>query len=39
MPKGDLLVQVTDLAGNPVRDKVEMDFGRFSGDLGAGGER
>jgi hypothetical protein len=38
MPKGDLLVQVTDLAGNPVRDKVEMDFGRFSGDLGAGGE-
>jgi len=38
MPKGDLQVQVTDLAGNPVSDKVEMDFGRFSGDLGAGGE-
>jgi hypothetical protein len=38
MPKGDLLVQVTDLSGKPVREKVEIEFGRFSGELGAGGE-
>jgi len=38
MPRGELLIQVTDLDRNPVRDKVELEFQRFSGDLGAGGE-
>jgi len=37
MPIGELLVQVTDLDRKPVPGKVEMEFQRFSGDLGAGG--
>lgn len=38
MPKGELLIQVTNLNLRPVGDKVFMEFQRFSGDLGAGGE-
>jgi len=38
MPKGSLNIQVTNLNGEPVREKVEIEFQRFSGDLGAGGD-
>jgi hypothetical protein len=38
MSKGELVIQVTDLRGRPMRDKVEIEFGRFSGELGTGGE-
>ena len=38
MPTGRLSIQLTDLRGVPINAKVEMEFQRFSGDLGAGGE-
>lgn len=38
MPKGDLVIQITDLNGKPLGNRVELDFERFSGDLGAGGD-
>ena len=38
MPTGKLHIQFTDLRGTSVNDKVELDFKRFAGDLGVGGE-
>jgi len=38
MPTGQLHIQLSDLLGAPLKDKVEIDFRPFSGDLGAGGE-
>jgi hypothetical protein len=38
MPKGDLVVEIARLSGAPAGDRVELDFERFSGDLGAGGD-
>ncbi len=38
MPKGDLTVQITDVAGEPVRSRVDIDLKPLSGDPGAGGE-
>jgi len=38
MPKGDLVIQITDLNGKPLGSRVELDFERFSGDLGTGGD-
>ena len=38
MPTGKLHIQFTDLRGTPVNDKVELEFKRFAGDLGVGGE-
>ena len=38
MPKGDLLVQITVLTGEPVRDRVEIEMQRVSGEPGTGGE-
>ena len=38
MPKGDLAIQITNLSGEPLNDRVELDFEPFSGDLGAGGQ-
>src|SRR5262245_53536468 len=38
MPKGSLLIQVTGLSGIPLHDRVDVEFGRFAGDLGGGGE-
>ena len=38
MPTGKLQIQFTDLRGSALNAKVEMDFSRFSGDLGVGGE-
>jgi hypothetical protein len=38
MPKGDLLVQITVLTGEPVRDRVEVEMQRVSGEPGTGGE-
>src|SRR5262245_56911970 len=37
MPTGKLNIQLTDLRGAPINAKAEMEFQRFSGDLGAGG--
>jgi len=38
MPKGDLVVDITRLNGAPTGDRVSLDFERFSGPLGAGGD-
>src|SRR4030095_1181731 len=38
MPNGKLHIQFTDLRGSALNARVEMDFRRFSGDLGVGGE-
>jgi hypothetical protein len=38
MAKGSLLVQITDLRGNPIRATVEVDFKTLPGETGAGGE-
>lgn len=38
MPKGKLHIQFTGLRGNPLKARVELDFDRTSGDMGAGGE-
>ncbi len=38
MPLGKLLVQITDLDRSPVPGEVELEFERFSGNLGVGGE-
>ncbi len=38
MAKGDLAVQITDTAGEPVRTRVDIDLVPFSGGPGAGGE-
>lgn len=38
MAKGNLKVGIADLAGAPLRGKVEIDLDRFSGESGAGGE-
>jgi len=38
MPKGHLLIRISDLHGKPVRETVEMEFQPFSGELGSGGE-
>jgi hypothetical protein len=39
MPQGDLLVQITDMAGDPMRERIEIDLQPVSGPAGAGGER
>ena len=38
MPKGKLHLHLTDLRGQAVNGKVELDFERMNGDLGVGGE-
>jgi hypothetical protein len=38
MPKGDLLVQITLLTGEPVPDRVEIEMKRIQGEPGTGGE-
>ncbi len=38
MPKGNLLVQITDLTRKPVHDRVEMEFRPLSGEPGTGGD-
>jgi len=38
MATGKLRIQLTDLRGAPINAKVEIEFARFSGDLGAGGD-
>src|SRR5262252_1680890 len=38
MPKGDLVIQITDLNGRPLGSRIELDFERFSGELGTGGD-
>lgn len=38
MPKGDLLLQITGLTGEPVRERVTVELQRFSGQAGTGGE-
>lgn len=38
MAMGKLLIQITDLSRSPVPAGVKLEFERFSGDLGAGGE-
>jgi hypothetical protein len=38
MPKGNLAVQLTDLAGQPVRGRIEIALTRLQGEPGAGGE-
>lgn len=38
MSKGDLLVQITVLTGEPVRDRVEIEMKPMSGEPGTGGE-
>lgn len=38
MPKGKLLLQLTDLRGHALNGKVELEFQRMRGDLGVGGE-
>ena len=38
MPTGNLVVQLTDVAGEPVRGRVEIDLKRFQGEPGTGGE-
>lgn len=38
MPNGDLLLEITDLAGDPVRETVSIDLQRVSGEPGTGGE-
>ncbi len=38
MPQGQLSCRIADLTGHAVRDRVEMDFKRFPGEPGAGGE-
>lgn len=38
MPKGNLRVQITLLTGEPVRDRVEIEMHRVSGEPGTGGE-
>jgi hypothetical protein len=36
MSKGELVIQMTDMRGRPMRDKAEIEFERFSGELGTG---
>ena len=38
MPKGNLVVQLTDVAGEPVRGRIELEMTRLPGEPGAGGE-
>jgi hypothetical protein len=38
MPTGKLNLQLSNLSGTPLNDKVEIDFRPFSNDLGVGGE-
>jgi len=38
MPKGDLEIRITDMRGEPLRAKVEIELQRLPGDAGAGGE-
>lgn len=38
MPTGSLVVQLTDLAGEPVRGRVQIDVQPFRGEPGAGGQ-
>src|SRR5262245_36649833 len=38
MPKGKLHLHLTDLRGEALNEKVELDFERMSGDLGVGGD-
>jgi hypothetical protein len=38
MPKGKLHLHLTDLRGEALNEKVELDFTRMSGELGVGGE-
>jgi len=38
MPKGKLHLHLTDLRGEALHEKVELDFDRMSGELGVGGE-
>lgn len=37
MPRGAVVLQLTDLAGEPLRSKVEIDLKPVDGDTGAGG--
>jgi hypothetical protein len=39
MPRGDLLLQITDMAGEPVRSKIEVEFKPITGDAGTGGTK
>jgi hypothetical protein len=38
MPKGNLIVNLSDMTGNLVRGRVDIDLRRVSGSTGAGGE-
>ena len=37
MPQGSLKVQLTDVTGQPVKGRIEIDFARVDGDIGTGG--
>lgn len=37
MPEGSLIVQLTDVTGEPVPFPIDMEFTRFSGETGTGG--
>jgi hypothetical protein len=38
MPTGNLVVQLSDVTGTPVRSRVQIDLKRFRGEPGTGGE-
>ena len=38
MAQGDLEIQITDMAGEPIGARVDIDLTPMSGDMGAGGE-
>ena len=38
MPKGDLQLEITEMAGDPVRGRIEIDLQPASGESGTGGE-
>jgi len=38
MPKGNLVVELTDVAGAPLRGRIDIKLTRLPGDAGAGGE-
>ena len=38
MAKGNLVVQLSDMTGTPVKGRVEIDFRRVEGPIGVGGE-
>ena len=38
MPRGNLLIQVSDLSGKPLNNRVKIEFSRLAGEPGTGGE-